>query len=122
MKAFQEQQKQYIEQTNKAKAELSAARRNLQALNKLAGLQTSVNAQNMPDAQELEEGVGDSEATEAALTKQVQDCLKQAASIINPPMCKILWNRTKRTSMVHQNPSGNALWNLLDLKHRLQLR
>lgn len=84
MKAFQEQQKQYIEQTNKAKAELSAARRNLQALNKLAGLQTSVNAQNMPDAQELEEGVGDSEATEAALTKQVQDCLKQAASIINP--------------------------------------
>ena len=84
MKAFQEQQKQYIEQTNKAKAELSAARRNLQALNKLAGLQTSVKAENMPEAQEMEEGLGESEATEAALTKQVQDCLKQAASIINP--------------------------------------
>ena len=83
MKSFQEQQKQYIEQTNKAKAELSAARRNLQTLNKLAGLQSSAKAET-PETQELEEGVGELDATEAALTRQVQDCLKQAAAIVNP--------------------------------------
>ena len=83
MKSFQEQQKQYIEQTNKAKAELSAARRNLQTLNKLAGLQSSAKAET-PETQELEEGVGELDATEAALTKQVQDCLKQAAALVNP--------------------------------------
>lgn len=84
MKAFQEQQKQYIDQTNKAKAELSAARRNLQTLNKLAGLQTSAKSENLQENQELEEGSKEIEETEVALTKQVQDCLKQAAAIVNP--------------------------------------
>ena len=83
MKAFQDQQKQYIDQTNKAKAELSAARRNLQTLNKLAGLQTSVKPEHA-ESQDLEDGPGDLDATETALTKQVQDCLKQAAAIVNP--------------------------------------
>ena len=82
MKAFQEQQRQYIEQTNKAKTELSLARRNLQNLNKLAGLQTNVKADQ--ESQEADEGGNDQEPEEQALALQVQDCLKKAATLINP--------------------------------------
>lgn len=84
MKAFKEQQKQYIDQTNKAKSELSTARRALQNLNKLAGLQTNMKAEAPLDAQDMEEGTGETEETEAALVRQVQDCLKQAAAVVNP--------------------------------------